>query len=152
MLKWIQKSMNQPVDIIKLLSIVSSCPKGYMLFFASLGRMEFVCTYVQESWSHNIFIHHFSFLSEMKVKCFIQLAVLWEFRRGVGYEVFLSSPFSEKRKGSHCHYFNKPLNYISAVWKTVNIIIIIILTCFVLSEHLFVSSSACLYVWSVFIL
>lgn len=116
--------MNQPVDIIKLLSIVSSCPKGYMLFFSSLGRMEFVCVYVQENLSHNVFIHRFSFLSEMKVNCFTEVGSSLRVQRGVfdmSWVFFvLSPPLSGKRKGSYCrYYFSKPLNYISAVQKTV---------------------------------
>jgi len=74
--------VNQPVDIIKLLSIVSSCPKGYVLVFFSLGRMEFVCVYEQESLSHNVFIHCFSFLSEMKVKCFTEAGSSLRVQRG----------------------------------------------------------------------
>lgn len=94
--------MNQPVDIIKLLSIVSSCPKGYMLFFSSLGRMEFVCVYVQENLSHNVFIHRFSFLSEMKVNCFTEVGSSLRVQRGVfdmSWVFFcpLSSSFREEK-------------------------------------------------------
>lgn len=102
--------MNQLVDIIKLLSIVSSCLKGYMLFF-SLGRMEFVCVYKQETLSHKVFITSVS-CWKWKSNVSFRLVVLWELRGGCLTGVFFPSPFSGERKAFHCHYYylNKPLN------------------------------------------
>lgn len=138
--------MNQPVDIIKLLSIVSSCPKGYMLFFSSLGRMEFVCVYMQENLSHNVFIHRFSFLSEMKVKCFIEVGSSLRVQRGV---------FGMR---SSLLLFQGREKDLTVVIILVNLLIIFLQSerqykkFFVLSEHLFVSSSAFLQIWPAFVL